>query len=106
VTFTAPAGTAPSSVVFASLLTGTVSATDNGGVFINFDDDVKHFTFGNGGTFDFFVNDVSLTAGRTIAVTGTIISQVSAVPEPETYALLMAGLGAISFMARRRRKAM
>jgi hypothetical protein len=30
--------------------------------------------------------------------------KVTAVPEPETYALLMAGLGAIGFVARRRRK--
>src|SRR6187455_1628714 len=31
--------------------------------------------------------------------------KVVAIPEPETYALLLAGLGAIGFVARRRRKA-
>jgi hypothetical protein len=30
--------------------------------------------------------------------------RVAAIPEPETYALLMAGLGAVGFIARRRRK--
>jgi len=30
--------------------------------------------------------------------------KVAAIPEPETYALLMAGLGAVGFIARRRRK--
>jgi len=33
------------------------------------------------------------------------ILNVAAVPEPETYALLLAGLGAVGFISRRRRKA-
>jgi len=30
-------------------------------------------------------------------------SSVTAVPEPETYAMLLAGLGLVGFMARRRK---
>jgi hypothetical protein len=43
-----------------------------------------------------------VTAGRTVAVSGVII-QAAAVPEPETYALFLAGLAAVGFMARRRK---
>ena len=107
VTFTAPPGTTPGSVVIDDLLTGTVSSINNGGVFIDFDNTVKTFTFGSGetsGTFSFFANDLSVTAGQTVAVTGTIMSQVTPVPEPETYALMMAGLGVLGFVGRRRKQ--
>jgi hypothetical protein len=33
----------------------------------------------------------------------TLVSTVTAVPEPETYAMMLAGLGALGFLARRRR---
>ena len=103
VTFTAPAGTTPGTALFVDTITGSVTANNAGGVFINFDNTPQSFTF-NGGTFEFFVNDVSLTPGQTIALSGTILATVTAVPEPETYALLMAGLAAIGFIGRRRRK--
>jgi hypothetical protein len=41
-------------------------------------------------------------AGNTTTFTLTQMPSVSAVPEPETYAMLMAGLGVIGFMVRRR----
>lgn len=103
VVFTSPAGVTPSNTLFTDIITGTVFAADNGGVFINFDNTVQHFTFGSGptaGAFDFWINDLSIIAGRSVAVTGTIVT--TAVPEPDTYAMMLAGLGLLGYIARRR----
>ena len=43
--------------------------------------------------------------GNYTTFTTNIASAVTAVPEPETYAMLLAGLGLVGFMARRRRQA-
>jgi hypothetical protein len=50
---------------------------------------------GNSFTFGFTNEDYYLGAIK--------VSAVPAVPEPQTYALMLAGLGAVMFMARRRR---
>jgi hypothetical protein len=105
VVFTAPSGISPNTTVFEDVILGTVVSTDHGGVFINFDNSVKHYTFGAGptaGYFDFFINDLSIVAGRTVSVSGTIVSMLTPVPEPGTYAMLLAGLGMMGFIARRR----
>lgn len=110
VTFTLPTGTSlvpggGNTIVIQDNFTGDVTGTDNGGINIDFDNSHHVFNF-TGGSFDFFVNDVSLTAGslelgRSVPVTGAI--NVLAVPEPETYVLFLAGLGAVGFVARRRK---
>ena len=55
-------------------------------------------------TLDFVVTDSGApTALRVDDLAGTATA-VSAVPEPETYALLLAGLGVLGFAARRRKQ--
>ena len=48
-----------------------------------------------------FMLTLTGTAGATALYSGELT--VKAVPEPETYALLLAGLGVLGFVARRRR---
>ena len=102
-TFTAPPGTAPATLTYTAALNGIVSAVDGGGVFLDFDNSPKHLTF-TGGSFDVVVNDVSMTAGNVVPLTGQIVSVVTGVPEPETYAMMLAGLGLMGFVVRRRGK--
>jgi hypothetical protein len=45
-----------------------------------------------------------LAAGTNIAASYAGTVNVSAVPEPETYAMMLGGLGLIGFMAKRRKK--
>jgi len=47
----------------------------------------------------------SLAAGTSITASYGGTLNVSAVPEPETYAMMLGGLGLIGFLARRRKKA-
>ena len=48
----------------------------------------------------YFAADLIRTEGGATGAVGAI---TAAVPEPETYALMLAGLGVMGFMAKRRR---
>jgi hypothetical protein len=55
------------------------------------------------------INDISFktigSASNEQFYMGAVDATVSAVPEPSTYALMLAGLGLVGFMARRRKQA-
>jgi len=100
VTFTTPLGTVPTNDSWTANLTGAVVSNNSGALTIDFNNTAHHFTFDNG-TFDFFVNDVDLTPGGSIALSGR--AQVTAVPEPETLCPLHGRSRCCELHARRRK---
>jgi hypothetical protein len=54
-------------------------------------------------TLQFVVTNYAAAAGNPTGLRAEFSSNVSAVPEPETYALMLAGLAAVGFIARRRK---
>lgn len=48
---------------------------------------------------------LAFSTSSSLSVDNVSVSAVTAVPEPETYAMMLAGLGAIGFLSRRRKQA-
>ena len=103
-----PAGNSPfGNFTYGIFCTSSCTSGGSGGGYV----DPLNFTVHNatisefnhlssGGTGAYFAADVLNLSGKT----GAIGATVAAVPEPETYAMLLSGLGLIGFVARRRQQ--
>lgn len=101
VSFSAPAASNPPNTMFETLLQGTVTGVNAGGVFVNFDNTPLLFNSA-AGQFTFTINDVSVASNSAAQfISGQI---QAAVPEPGTWAMMLLGFGAIGVAMRRRRK--
>ena len=101
VNFTSPTAVSGNGTFF-STITGSVTDSNAGGVFVDFDNTAHMFTSASG-PFTLTVNDLGVSNnGIATPITGIIRTQ--AVPEPATWAMMLLGFAGIGFAMRRRRQ--
>jgi hypothetical protein len=102
VTFTAPTST-PGTEVISALLKGSVASNNHGGVSINFGGSDTFFT-SPVGTFDLAIDNVSVTPGKSAAITAsiTVVPIAPGVPETSTWAMMILGFAGLAFAGNRR----
>lgn len=69
----------------------------------SFDSSAVNYSFGSLAAGDYYYVVSGKVAADAFGGTYQLNSQLAPVPEPETYALMLAGLAAVGFVARRRK---
>ena len=62
------------------------------------------FDFGNMGRFMLALDSIDMIYGAGGSINGNVNATLTPIPEPATYAMMFAGLGALGFVARGRRR--
>jgi hypothetical protein len=93
-------------LIFSENVALTYGAFAMPGVYSNYliesDTGISRFTFSGGAAGNTSIDNL-VAVTRDVEFARLAVAQVPAIPEPETYALMLAGLAGIGVMRRRRR---